>query len=530
MPSSSTTATTSSSSSLSSCFTPFSAALHPSLIPLLAPPSTDSSSTTGSTTNDAAAAKAAADSLLQETTDLLRKLIQTACVNNGDGTAEEIKNIEVLKTFLDSYSLPYQVYAHPDRPKRPSLIAEYYSGAPGRSKSPRVMLGPGHVDVVPVSEKDWDVPPFEGRLVDGELYGRGAVDMLPWVAAQAVVFARLAKAKVPLEGTLVFCAVSDEEAGGKEGVGYLLQDPTLKEVFRADYVMTEFGGATLTDMYNQPTTTYIHANGEKGSAVVEVVCKGTPGHGSVPKNGDNALAKAAGVIDCLAQHWTPTVITPEWSSLVWAMDTPWIVRFLLSNAWTAGVIIRLLLFLGHAFGPGAHALTRLTLSPNHVKGTLSYNVIPGTVIVEVDARVLPGQDEAYIIGQIERALGRKRMKSGDFDIRMKTFFPATISSIDAPLWQAMKQAGQDLVPGCSFVHPLLTGATDSRYYRRYCGTVAYGTNLFHPSFSIGKLMAMIHGNNERIGLESLLLSVQYFALTVVHMMGGMGKKGELIKR
>lgn len=117
--------------------------------------------------------------------------------------------------------------------------------------------------------------------------------MLCTVAAHAVVFARIAKAKVPLKGTLLFCAVSDEEAGGKDGAGcvlafsvsvwirtlcgspppvyalahadrsinyhyrFLMTDPALREVFRADYCMTEVGGPTLIDRYGRPTKTYV---------------------------------------------------------------------------------------------------------------------------------------------------------------------------------------------------------------------------------------------------------------------------------
>jgi acetylornithine deacetylase/succinyl-diaminopimelate desuccinylase-like protein len=84
------------------------------------------------------------------------------------------------------------------------------------------MLGPGHVDVVPVNEKAWDVPPFEARLVGGEVWGRGSLDMLNTVAAQAVAFACLATSRLPMRGTLIFCAVSDEEAGGADGAGFLM--------------------------------------------------------------------------------------------------------------------------------------------------------------------------------------------------------------------------------------------------------------------------------------------------------------------
>lgn len=283
--------------------------------------------------------------------------------------------------------------------------------------------------------------------------------------------------------------------------------------------MTEFGGATLIDRHSRPTTTYFHVNGEKGMASLEVLCKGTPGHGSLPLNGDNALVKAAGVVKSLANYWAPTIITPEWRNVMSASDAPWIVRACLTSTWLAPPFIRFLLWLKHPLGPAAHALTRLTLSPNHLTGTFKNNVVPGSAVVEVDGRLMPGQDEAYLIRQVEKALGKRRMASGDYEIKIKHFFPATTSTIDTPLWRAMERAADVLVPGATFACGLLCGATDSRFFRRGCGAVAYGTSLFGPALTVDRLMASIHGDNERFPVESLGMSVQYFLLTSLYMLG-----------
>jgi len=160
------------------------------------------------------------DKLEEQTLVLLQALIRNACVNRGDGECQEIKNIQTLAAFLDKYGLPYQIHHPSNRPNRPSLIAEYRGDG---GEGPRLMLGPAHVDVVPVNEAAWKVPPFEGRVVNGELWGRGAIDMLNTVAAQAVAFACLATSRVPLRGTLLFCAVSDEEAGGADGAAFLMK-------------------------------------------------------------------------------------------------------------------------------------------------------------------------------------------------------------------------------------------------------------------------------------------------------------------
>jgi acetylornithine deacetylase/succinyl-diaminopimelate desuccinylase-like protein len=132
---------------------------------------------------------------------------------------------------------------------------------------------------------------------------------------------------------------------------------------------------------------------------------------------------------------------------------------------------------------------------------------------------MPGQDKAYLIRELERALGRRRMASGDYEIRIRHFFPATTSPVDTPLWKAMEKAGRVLVDGTMFVNGLLTGATDSRFFRHHCGAIAYGTSLFQPELTLDKLMKSIHGDNERISVASLGISVQYFVLTILYMLG-----------
>lgn len=92
-----------------------------------------------------------------------------------------------------------------------------------------------------------------------------------------------------------------------------------------------------------------------------------------------------------------------------SIDVPKPVAWLLQCSWFAGPLVRLLLRVGHSFGIPAYSLTRMSLSPNHVTGTLKTNVVPGTATVHVDARTLPGQDEAYIRHHITKALGPKRM-------------------------------------------------------------------------------------------------------------------------
>ena len=101
----------------------------------------------------------------------------------------------------------------------------------------------GHTDVVPVNPDGWSRDPFGGELVDGEVWGRGAVDMLNLTASMAVAVGRLADDGFRPKGTLIYLAVADEEAAGVWGAQHLLEHE--RDAVRADYVITETGGIPI---------------------------------------------------------------------------------------------------------------------------------------------------------------------------------------------------------------------------------------------------------------------------------------------
>ena len=155
----------------------------------------------------------------------------------------------------------------------------------------------GHTDVVPVNESGWSRDPFGGELVDGEVWGRGAVDMLNLTASMAVAFRHLADTGFRPEGDLIYFAVADEESGSAHGMQWMADHE--RDAIRADYVLTESGGLH-SGPRRQP---YISVNvGEKGVAWRRLRVHGTPGHGSTPFRADNALIKAAAVMQRLPTY------------------------------------------------------------------------------------------------------------------------------------------------------------------------------------------------------------------------------------
>ncbi|CAN0330849.1 unnamed protein product [Pylaiella littoralis] len=462
----------------------------------------------------------------EDTLTLLQAMIRNRCENFGDGLCQESKNIKVLREYLATHGVQSECHARPERPERQNIVCSIGSG------SPRVMLGPAHVDVVPVTPDDaslaqdrqvytgWDEGPWSGAVTDGQVFGRGAVDMLNTVAAMVVAFVNIKEsAGVKLKGTLLFCAVSDEEAGGEDGAKFILSDPGLKKLFNADYCVTELGGASIPDFKLRPTLSFFQSTAEKGTTKVEITLRGRPGHGSVPRAADNALVRAAEVVARVQAYDAPSVVTPEWRAFVEALQLPSPLGRLLTFPPLLPLVLERLLKAGSPVGPVGHALTRLTMSPNALVGASKDNVVPGVCTVIVDCRTLPGQGEEYVLEHVRRALGSYTSEDDEHcSIRVTFHMPASRSEPDTPLWQAMAKAASAIIPGALLVPVMLPGGTDCRYYRGLGGAVAYGANLLEPSLTFGDLTKRFHGQNERIGLRSLWTSVQFYTLMVKNLM------------
>ncbi|MGH2725508.1 MAG: M20/M25/M40 family metallo-hydrolase, partial [Actinomycetota bacterium] len=173
--------------------------------------------------------------LTAETTDLLQHLIRNGCVNDGTpGSGQEVRNADLLESYLEGSGFDMQRFEA--LPNRPSLVARIEGSDPD---APSLMLM-GHTDVVPVNADGWTHDPFGGELLDGEVWGRGAVDMLNLTASMAVAIREIGRGGFSPRGDLIYLAVPDEEAAGTYGAKWLVDNEL--DAVRTDYVVTEMGG------------------------------------------------------------------------------------------------------------------------------------------------------------------------------------------------------------------------------------------------------------------------------------------------
>ena len=439
------------------------------------------------------------DRLTNETVELLQQLIRHQCVNTGEAeSGEEIRNSDLLEGFLEGPGIDLE---HFDcLPGRRSMVARIAGTDP---TAPSLCLM-GHTDVVPVSPEGWSRDPFGGELLDGEVWGRGAVDMLNLTTSMAVAFRHLANSGFRPKGDLVFFGVADEEAGGTYGAKWMAEKHW--DAMAADYVLTEFGGLPTETPEGKKITL---AAGEKGLGWRRLKVKGTPGHGSMPFGADNAVLKAAEVIRRLGEYKPNARLTEMWQHQVSTLDLEADVKDALLNPTSVWEAISKL--DSPALARHLHACSHTTFSPNVVHGGVKTNVIPDEVEIDVDIRTAPG-DSDQVDNHLREALGDL---FDEIEVKAIHDDPATFSSTDTPMWHLLQEMMQKAHPGAPLIPSLIVGATDARFYRDK-GSVAYGAGLFSNRVNSSDFMARFHGHDERVDIDSLALTTQLWLDVATH--------------
>jgi acetylornithine deacetylase/succinyl-diaminopimelate desuccinylase-like protein len=434
------------------------------------------------------------DGVTGEVTELLQRLICNACVN--DGTAEsgqESRNADVLQAYLEPTGMDLGRFE--PMPGRVSLVGR----VDGQDPAAPSLLLMGHTDVVPANADRWREDPFGGELLDGEVWGRGTVDMLNLTASMAVAIRRLLAEEFSPRGTLLFLAVADEEDVGTHGAKWLTENEP--DAVRADYVVTEFGGARLRLASTSRAKVPVMV-AEKGSYWCTLRVTGTPSHASMPLRTDNAVVKAAEVVRRLAEYRPETRLEEVWRRFVESAELPDDMRDQLLDPAKVDQFVDSSPDL--ALARVMHAATHTTLAPTVIKGGTKTNIIPDTVELQVDVRTLPGVAGPDARAMVEDALGDL---ADSVEIAAQSDDQSSESPVDTPLWHSLARVTSSLVSDADPVPFLWVGATDARFFRRI-GTTAYGYGLFSERISFPEFMTMFHGDNERVDVESLRLSTE----------------------
>lgn len=373
---------------------------------------------------------------------------------------------------------------------RPNLVTRI----PGRGHAPPLLLY-GHVDVVPAHEPDWPQPPFAGHIVDGWVWGRGALDMKGGVAMMLSALLRLKIQGISPAGDVMLVLLSDEEGDGSFGARFLTREHP--ELFRGvQHAIGEFGGFSF------------HVGGrrfypimvtEKQVCCLRLVLRGNGGHGSMPVRG-GAMAKLGRVLEQLDDLRLPVQLDPVVIRFFRGLadHLPLHQRFLirrLLNKPLADLVLKLMGSHGKLFGP----MLRDTVAATIVRGGDTHNVIPAEVEVQLDGRLLPRHRPEGLVKALRAHLGE------DVEIEV-TRYEQGPGEPDLALLDLLRNVLQAVDPEGIPLPFLLTGSTDARFFNRL-GIQTYG---FLPmKLPLGfRFTETIHSVGERIPVDALTFGTE----------------------
>lgn len=357
-----------------------------------------------------------------------------------------------------------------------------------------------HIDVVPAEADKWKHPPYSGAVLEGEIWGRGAQDCKSLGITELMAFLLLKREGFRPKREIVYMATADEETGGKWGVGWLFKN--YPHLMKAEYVINEGGGV---GMIVGQKNVYTCQTAEKGICWLKLTFKGKPGHGSVP-HGDNCVVKMAKAIQRISAYRSPmrrnrtTDLFIKGIAEEQPFPRSWFIRQLLNPLLSRRVEKRI---PDPGFKGMAGAILRNTFVPTVVQAGQKTNVIPSECFCEVDCRILPGVTVERVKEEVHYLLFDLR----DYEIEVLQTTPASESPSENPLYRAMEKALKELDPKAKMIPMMLTGATDSRFFRDQ-KTIAYGFQPMMPMDNLPEYMSRVHGHDERISAEDLLFGTR----------------------
>lgn len=412
--------------------------------------------------------------------EILQDLIRFDTTNPPGNEAACVRYVDGL---LSDAGIPTQLFSL--NPDRPNLIARLE----GAGNAPPLLLH-GHVDVVTTLNQQWQVPPFEGQVLDGYVWGRGALDMKGGVAMMLSALLRARSEGVVPSGDIILAVLSDEENGSDYGAKYLVEHhPELFEGVR--YAIGEGGGVAR---YVDGRRFYPVMVAEKQICWLKLTVKGPGGHASRPMRG-GTMAKLGQLLISLDQSRLPVHITPVAKQMLETMaealptETGAALARLVDPFATDAVLDEMGV-RGYFFDPMLHNTVNATI----VHGGHKTNVIPSEVVVEMDGRLLPGFSADDMIAELRGVIGN------EVDIEVMRYDESThrpdLGLFDT-LAGILSEADADGTP----VPFLLFAVTDGRFFAQL-GIQPYGFLPMNvpeqPDFT-----RLVHAADERVPLESV---------------------------
>ena len=424
----------------------------------------------------------------------LAAVLRLQTVSQNDPGQVDLKTFERLHQMLERMYPRAHATLRRERINH-SLLYTWQGRAP--ELEPVALLA--HLDVVPADAQEWSHPPFEGVVVEGWIWGRGALDLKSTLVAMLEAVEGLIKAGYQPERTLYLAFGHDEERGGLEGAHEIVAELQRREI-RLAGVLDEGGLVADGLVPGLSLPAALVGIAEKGYATIEMKVEAQPGHSSMPPR-HTAVGVLARAVARVENNLMP--IRMSMARLMFAdlgAFMPFSMRLGLANEWLFGRALRKRLTADRA----SDALVRSSLAVTRINGGSMPNVLPAQAEALVTCRLMPGDSSAAALEHIRRAASDDAVQVNL--VQAYTWEASPVSPVDSPAYQALARAIRQVFPEAVVSPYLVLGATDSRHYAPLCANIY----RFSPYVIDAALLKTFHGVDERIQVEALERMVTFY--------------------
>jgi acetylornithine deacetylase/succinyl-diaminopimelate desuccinylase-like protein len=403
-------------------------------------------------------------------------------INTSNPPGNEIEAAKFFKALFDKEGIQSEIFEY--QPGRANIIARLKGNG---SKRPLILLS--HMDVVTADPNAWRVHPFSAEIVDGAIYGRGALDMKSEGLLHLMTMIILRRERTPLSRDIVFLATADEEVKDE---GSLWMIANKKELFKdAEYLLTE-GGDNLRV---GDAIKFVGVDvAEKAPFWLQLTATGQPGHGSRPI-ADSAPNRLVRAMTKIVNYEPPIKLLPAvekfFKDIAPLQQEPWRAKFENIRESINDPSFAKELASQREYG----FLLRNTISLTMLSGSKQTNVIPNEASCNLDVRLLPGEKPEDFISELKRVIDDPSIKITN----VNTFKPPNSSPLDTELFRVITSVTRKHHPEALITTKMLSGYTESQLSRQL-GIISYG---WAPLYTTVEENEGVHGNNERVTVKNI---------------------------
>ena len=425
--------------------------------------------------------------------DALAQLVRCKTVSYNDHSLEDEEEFQKLISLLPRlYPNVMETCEFRQLPDR-ALLLRWPGKNPG---DPAVMMA--HYDVVPVNEEAWDKPPFEGILEDGVLWGRGTLDTK--VTFNGILSAAnhlIARGFRP-ERDVYFAFSGGEEVNG-------LGAPNIVAWFREQGIqpalVVDEGGAVVENVFpGVKVPCGLIGIAEKGMMNARFRARSQGGHASAPKPHTPVGVLSAACKRVEDHPFKAHIQGPaaQMFDTLGRYSTP-LYRVIFANLWCFGWLLDL---MARKSGGEMNALLRTTVAFTQMQGSSARNVIPPEATMVANMRLNPSDSVASALDYLKKKVANDAVEI----TALESFEPSPVSETGCEAWDKVAASVAETWRGCVVAPYLMVQCSDSRHY----GPISNHVYRFSAMDLTAGERSTIHGNNERIRVETVGKAVEFY--------------------